>query len=163
MDRTLDASDIIKPYVEPDIDDILEENHKELTPFDFIKSISNNKVDLMADGDPEVEKKYPAYIVNRGLGYFIDTVLHANEMNLYPDMPAKAQYYYYINAIRKGNRFSKWFKHEKDADQEMIQKLYNVRPEVAKMYMKNISETDMQKLRELTATGENSSKKKKNK
>jgi hypothetical protein len=36
-----------------------------------------------------------------------------------------------------------------------------VRPEIAKMYMKNITETDMQKLRELTNTGETKKTKKK--
>jgi len=160
MARKIDASDIIKAYVEPELEDDIVVAAKSPTPFDFIKSINNTKKDLMKD-DPDMEKHYTPYIVNKGMGYFADTVLFANEMNMYPDIPAKAQYYYYMNSIRKGSRFSKWFKHEKNADQEMIQKLYSVRPEIAKMYMKNITETDMQKLRELTNTGETKKTKKK--
>ncbi len=161
MARTLDASDFIKPYV-PEPEEAQEEKHKGPTPFDFIKSVSNSKKDLMED-DPEMEKNYNAYIVNRGLGYFADTVLFANELNMYPDMPAKAQYYYYMNSIRKGNRFSKWHKHEKDQDQLMIQEIYNARPEIAKQYMKLISKEDMAKLRELSSKGEKAVKKQKNK
>ena len=161
MARTLDASDFIKPYEPEQSEDVLEQKVKAPTPFDFIKSI-NTKKDMMAD-DPEVEKHYNSYIINRGLGYFADTVLYANEMNMYPGMPERAQYYYYMNSIRKGNRFSKWYKHEKDDDQLMIQKLYNVRPEIAKQYMKLISEKDMARLRELVDTGETTPKKKRNK
>jgi hypothetical protein len=159
MAGTLDVSEFIKAY-EPEPEEIIEEE-KVPKPFDFIKAI-NNKKDMLID-DPEVEKYYNAYIINRGFSYFIDTVLHANEMNMYPGIPASSQYYYYMNSIRKGNRFSKWYKHEKDDDQLMIQKLYNVRPEIAKQYMKLISEDDMARLREFVSTGETTPKKKRNK
>ena len=32
--------------------------------------------------DPLAEKKYPAYIVNKCMSHHVDTVMHANEMNL---------------------------------------------------------------------------------
>ena len=165
MAGEIDASDVIKAHEEMPEEDYLKSLPKGPSPFDFIKSISNTKNDMLKD-NPDNERHYEAYIINKGLSYFPDTVLFANEMNLYPEIPAKAQYYYYMNSIRKGNRFSKWFKRDDDLDQKMIQKLYNVRPEIAKMYMKNISETDMKKLHELVETGNSkpkTSKKKKNK
>lgn len=148
---TIDASDFIKAF-EAEPEEVIEEQ-KGPSPFDFIKSVSNTKQDMIKD-DPEVIKSYNAFIVNRGLSYFPDTVLIANDMNLFPDIPAESQYYYYMGAIRKGKRFSKWHKPKKDADIELIQKIYNVRLEVAKQYRKLISDKDMKKLHELSDTGE---------
>ena len=160
MARTIDASDFIKAH-EPEPEEVIKEQ-KGPTPFDFIKSVSNTKQDMLKDG-PEMAKYYAAFIINRGLGYFPDTVLIANDMNMYPDIPVESQYYYYMGAIRKGKRFSKWHKPQKDADIELIQKIYNVRLEVAKQYHKLISDADMAKLHELSDTGEKVTKKKKNK
>ena len=148
---TINASDFIKAF-EAEPEEVIEEQ-KGPSPFDFIKSVSNTKQDMIKD-DPEVIKSYNAFIVNRGLSYFPDTVLIANDMNLFPDIPAESQYYYYMGAIRKGKRFSKWHKPKKDADIELIQKIYNVRLEVAKQYRKLISDKDMKKLHELSDTGE---------
>jgi hypothetical protein len=158
MARTVDASDFIKAY-EPEPEEVIEEQ-KGPSPFDFIKSVSNTKQDMLKD-DPEVAKNYNAFIVNRGLSYFPDTVLIANDMNMYSDIPVDSQYYYYMGAIRKGKRFSTWHKPKKDHDIELIQKIYNVRLEVAKQYRKLISDVDMAKLHELADTGEKVSKKKK--
>jgi hypothetical protein len=157
MAKTIDASDFIKPYEEPPEEMI--ETVANLTPFDFIKSISNNKKDLLKD-DSEAIKQYAAFIVNRGLGYFPDTVLSANEMNMYPSIPARAQYYYYMSSIRKGNRFSKWFKAEQSEELNLIQQVYNVRRDVAKQYLKLLSKENLQSLRELVNTGETKTPKK---
>lgn len=151
MARTLDASDFIKPY-EPEPEEVIVES-KGLTPFDFIKSVSNNKKDLLKD-NPDNAKEYNAFMINRGLSFYPDTVLIANDMNLYPDIPAQAQYYYYMGAIRKGNRFSEWHKKKKDDDLDLVQKVYQVRRDIAKQYLKLLSKDDLAKLRELTDTGE---------
>jgi hypothetical protein len=155
MAGSIDASEIIKPYEAEPEEEIAKASTP--TPFDFINSITATKKDIMSE-DPEMEKHYNAFIVNRGLGYFVDTVLLANEMNMYPDIPEFAQYQYYMSSVRKGKRFSKWHKLEKNADQELVQKVYNARPEVAKMYLKNLSQADLDVLRELTDTGEKSRK-----
>jgi hypothetical protein len=160
MVGSVDASDFIKAHqAEPE--EVIEEP-KGPSPFDFIKSVSNTKQDMLKD-DPDTIKHYAAFIVNRGLGYFPDTVLIANEMNLYPEIPAESQYYYYMGAIRKGKRFAKWHKPTKDADIELIQNIYNVRLEVAKQYRKLNSDTDMKRLHELADTGEKPAKKRKTK
>ena len=151
MARTLDASDFIKPY-EPEPEEVIVEA-KGLTPFDFIKSVSNNKRDLLKE-NPDNAKEYNAFMVNRGLSFYPDTVLIANEMNLYPEIPAASQYYYYMGAIRKGNRFSEWHKKKKDDDLDLVQKVYQVRRDIAKQYLKLLSKDDLSKLRELTETGE---------
>lgn len=156
--ESVDASDYIKPFVEETQDvSIDQEKPKKTTPFDFIKSVSETKKDIIKE-DPELEKDYNAFIVNRGFGYFPDTVLHANELNMLPDIPRIAQYYYYMASLRKRKRFSKWYKLEPNEDLKLVQDVYNVRVEVAKEYLKVLTEENIQTLRKLTETGESSPK-----
>lgn len=51
-----------------------------MKPFDFLNSISYKKNYIM-HSDIE-EKEYVPFLTNRGLSYYPDTVLHANEMNM---------------------------------------------------------------------------------
>ena len=81
------------------------------SPFDFIKSISSTKKDIMED-----EKDYNAFMVNRGLSYFPDTVIYANEMNRFHHLDSRLQYLFLINIVRKRNRFSKWNKASESED-----------------------------------------------
>jgi hypothetical protein len=115
-----------------------------LTPFDFIKSINEGKKgenflkDCKADqsleyADPQSrDKAYVPFIVNRGLSYFKDTIIFANEMNIKNDLPAKMQFDFYRNIITPKRRFSKWGKKQKSSgDIEAIQKYYNYSREKA--------------------------------
>ena len=88
-----------------------------MSPFDFLHAINDNKKDLFQD--PQAEKDYSAFMVNRGLSYFPDTVLYANEMNRYPSIPKSWQFYFFLNTIQKKKRFSKWAK--KDAETKSLQ------------------------------------------
>jgi hypothetical protein len=85
-----------------------------MSPFDFLNSINDTKVDLFVD--PQADKDYSPFMVNRGLSYFADTVLYANEMNKYADLDKKMQFDFYVNAIPKRKRFSKWHKKEVSTD-----------------------------------------------
>ena len=51
-----------------------------MNPFDYLKSINATKKNIMVDDITESE--YNAFIINRGLSFFPDTVRYANEMNL---------------------------------------------------------------------------------
>lgn len=86
------------------------------TPFDFINSINDNKKDLFED--PQADKDYNSFIVNKGLSYFPDTVLYANEMNCHHQIPKKWQFHFYLNSIPRKRRFSKW--HKRDAPTDLI-------------------------------------------
>jgi hypothetical protein len=64
---------------------------------------------------------YVPFMINRGLSYFPDTVLFANEMNMHPGLPPKMQYDFLKNGIRAKKRFSKWQKQtDNTADVELI-------------------------------------------
>ena len=86
-----------------------------MTPFDFINAINLTKKNLFEE-DPLAKKDYIPYIINRGLSYFPDTVLYANEMNLNSGIPEDWQFQFFLNSISKKKRFSKW--HKKDAETE---------------------------------------------
>lgn len=127
----------------------------EITPFEFIKAVSFTKEDLIRDSDtPEhVEKQYLPFIVNRGLSFFEDTILHANEMNERNWLFKDAQFRYYLGALRKRKRFSAWPKAAKSEDLDLIQEVYQCRREIAKIYLRAINSKDLEKLREKVIKG----------
>jgi hypothetical protein len=64
-----------------------------MTPFDYINAINANKDIIGSSDNPEeVEKEYTPFMVNRGLSYFVDTILYANEMNSASDISNKLQF-----------------------------------------------------------------------
>jgi len=95
---------------------------KKLSPFDFLNSINSTKKDLMED--PDTEKQYVPFVVNRSLSYFPDTVAIANEMNKYHHLDAKLQYQFLINIVRKRKRFSKWIKSELENNIDKVKEYY---------------------------------------
>tara|TARA_R110002074_G_scaffold329411_1_gene499900 strand:- start:527 stop:913 length:387 start_codon:yes stop_codon:yes gene_type:complete len=99
-------------------------------PFDYVNSINVTKKDIMPDDI--TEKAYPAFMVNRALSYFNDTVLYANEMNVNHHIDNKLQYHFLINIIRKKKRFSKWLKPREVDNLELIKEYYGYSNEKAK-------------------------------
>mgnify|MGYP001228520360 CR=1 FL=1 len=88
------------------------------SPFDFLNSINYSKQNLIKE--PQDEKEYVPFIVNRGLGYFQDTVMLANEMNVNCHIDNKMQYDFLKNTVRKRKRFSKWLKAEDDKKVDIL-------------------------------------------
>lgn len=103
------------------------------SPFDYINAISHTKKDLIRDSeDPQrYEKDYNAYIINKGLSYFIDTILYANEMNQNAHLDSTLQFDYLINSIRPKKRFAKWSKRLSEDDLESIKSYYGYNDEKA--------------------------------
>jgi hypothetical protein len=99
-----------------------------MSPFDFVNAINNTKQDLIRDSEnPDLaETFYKPFIINRAFSHFKDTIMYANEINMYPNIANKLQNDYYLNSIRKGKRYSKWHKKEEDDKIEAIMEYYNV-------------------------------------
>jgi hypothetical protein len=89
-----------------------------MNPFDFLNEINSGKKDLIRE-DPQNEKDYVPFMVNRGLSYFADTIMYANEMNRVSGVPKVWQNDFFLNSISKKKRFSKWYK--KEADSQSLQ------------------------------------------
>ena len=116
------------------------------SPFDYIKAITSTKKDILED-----PKEYNAFIVNRGLSYFPDTVLFANEMNRLWVIPPKYQYEYLMGSVRKRDRFSKWAKKDKKTEETLnnIMDYYKCGSRVAKQYFKSMSSEDIEYINKL--------------
>ena len=128
---------------------------KDYNPFDFMNAVSFSKEDLIRNNDNPalIEKQYTPYMVNRGFTNFEDTILHANEMNMRAHLFPRAQFDYYLGALRKRKRFSKWPKAEKSADLDAIQHVYNCNRTIAKMYLKALSKEDLEHVHSKMITG----------
>ena len=118
-----------------------------LSPFDFINSINFSKEDLFTE--PQAKKDYKAFLVNRGLSYFPDTIFHANEMNTKSDIPEDWQFYFLLNSIPKKKRFSKWAKKEADTDDvSLVKEYYGYSAEKAREALTILSESELTMIKE---------------
>ena len=99
-------------------------------PFEYLTAINDTKKDVMIDDI--AEKGYSAFMVNRGLSYFNDTVLFANEMNLNAHLDNRLQFDFLINIVRRRKRFSKWMKPETASDVEVVKEYYGYSNEKAR-------------------------------
>lgn len=110
---------------------------KTMNHFDYLNSINQTKQDLMVDDI--AEKEYNSFMVNRGLSYFPDSILFANEMNRCHQLDSKLQYHFLINMIRKRKRFSKWAKATKQSDIDAVKEYYGYSNEKARQAMTLLS------------------------
>jgi len=100
-------------------------------PFSYLNAINNN-VHYHFRDDVILNKDYNAFMINRGLSYFPDTVLYANEMNKYHHLDGKLQFDFLINIVRKRKRFSKWHKSSESDDINAIKSYYGYSNEKAR-------------------------------
>ena len=105
------------------------------------------------DQDPLAEKKYPAYIVNKCMAQHLDTVMHANEMNQWANLPSKLQYDFFINTVRPKKRFSPWDKKDKIDNLELIQKYYGYSVEKARQVIDILSRQQLDYIKDKLNTG----------
>ena len=121
-----------------------------MKPFDYLNAINYTKENIIEESDnPELaEKLYPPYMINRGLSYFTDTILFANEMNIRHQCDNKLQFEFFLNSIRKRKRFSKWFKKEQDENLDIIMSHYGYSYEKAKQVLSLFTEEKLKQLRD---------------
>ena len=86
----------------------------------YLTAINYSKEKLLDTDDRDWEKKYPPFIINKGLSYFSDTVMYANEMNRLHHATKHMQFSFYLNSIKSRKRFSKWLKASKIKDLDVI-------------------------------------------
>ena len=137
-----------------------------ITPFTFINSINQGRKgkhlleDCTADDSLEtinpdaVDKQYVPFIINRGLSYFKDTALFANEMNIKNNLPPRMQYDFYRNIVTPKKRFSKWGKKAKTSDDiNVIKQLYNYSQEKAESVYKILTKEQIKELHKISQKG----------
>lgn len=120
-----------------------------MNPFDFIKAINITKDDsILID-----EKKYPSFMVNRGLSNFPDTILFANEMNINHHLDGKLQFSFLINTVRKRKRFSKWAKADNSEALQVVKEYYGYSNEKARQALTLLNNAEISELKEKVYKG----------
>ena len=117
-----------------------------ISPFDFVNSINDTKVNIIVDKWSEEE--YNPFIVNKALSFTPDTVIYANEMNSRPHLGKALQYNFLINIVRKKKRFSKWIKKEKIEAIDVIKEYYGYNTEKARQAVSILSEKQIENIKE---------------
>lgn len=116
-----------------------------LSPFDFINSINDKKY-LMVD--PEVERQYVPFVVNRSLSSFIDTMPFLDFLNRHSGLPNKMQYDYLYHGLRKMKRYGgKWNKNTNHEYLDDIKKYYQVSSQKAAEIVDRLSEEQLHSIR----------------
>jgi|TARA_Y100000034_G_scaffold108869_1_gene139594 hypothetical protein len=105
---------------------------------DWLNSINYTKKDVMVD--EYEEKKYPAFIINKCLAPFPDTLLYVNELNRLHGLDNRLQYDFLLNSLRKRKRFAKWMKSSKIKDLDAVKEYYGYSNEKAKQALKVLTE-----------------------
>jgi hypothetical protein len=113
------------------------------TPFDFLNAINSTKTDLLKE-DGIVDKDYKPFMVNRGLSYFPDTILYANEMNIHNHLDRDCQFYFLLNSVSKKKRWSKWIKKDPlSKNLEYVKEYFGYSDERAKEALSVLTDKDL--------------------
>ena len=118
-----------------------------------LKTINYTKKNLMLE-DPLTESQYAPFIVNKCLSYFTDTILHANEINRNAHLDNRLQYDYYLYAVRKRKRFSRWDKNDKSSKFEVVKEYFGYSDRKTQEVVDLISDEQLVEIKKLIDTGE---------
>ena len=119
---------------------------------DWLNSINLTK-ENMIDADPDVEKEYPPFIINKCLSGQMDSLMYANEMNRFPNLDKRMQYDFFINSLRKRKRFSPWLRKDKVKNIEAVRKYYGFSTEKAEQALNILSNEQLDYIYEKLNTG----------
>ena len=115
---------------------------------EYLNSINYQKKNLMDTEDEAWEKKYPAYIVNKCLAPFGDTIMLVNEMNIRHHLNNKLQYNFLLNSLRTRKRFAPWMKSSKSKNLEYVKEYYGYSNEKAKSALDMLSNEQINYIKE---------------
>jgi len=134
-----------------------------MSPFDFINAITHSKENLIAKSDnPELaEKVYEPFIVNRGLSFFADTILYANEMNRLALLDREPQFAYLLNSIRPRKRYSKWLKQDKIEKLDIVSEYFGYSKSKAKDIINILTDDQIKIIKEKLQKGGTNTKERK--
>ena len=124
---------------------------------DYLYSINQSKKNIL-DDDPDAVKKYPAYVVNRCLSSFTDTVLYTNEMNKNSNLPPKMQYDFFINSVKPRKRFSPWARKDSIDYLDIVKEYYGYNDDKALQALRILTKDQLDKISYLLRKGGNNGK-----
>ena len=124
---------------------------------DYLYSINQSKKNIL-DDDPDAARKYPAYVVNRCLSSFTDTVLYSNEMNKNSHLTPKMQYDFFINSVKPRKRFSPWARKDSIDYLDVVKEYYGYNDDKALQALRILTKDQLDKITYLLRKGGNNGK-----
>lgn len=123
--------------------------------FDYVNSINTGRESMMrnTDDDEEAESGYNPFLTNMALSYHIDTVLHANLMNISHHLDNRPQYEFLLNSVRKKKRFAKWHKPDDSDDLKLICEHYQVNKRIGRQYLDLLPADEIEKIKQYYSHG----------
>ena len=119
---------------------------------DWLNNINYSKKNLI-DEDPDLEKKYLPYIINRCMSGHLDAIMYANEMNIYHNLDNKLQHDFLLNILRSKKRFSPWVKKEELQNLDYVKRYYGYSNEKAKQVLPLLSKKQLTFIQEKLERG----------
>lgn len=120
--------------------------------FDIVNQINYGKEDIF--NDPQTQKEYSPFVINKALSFGPDTILYANEMNLHYNLDKKLQYEFLKNSIPKRKRFNKWIKKGTNPKHlDLVCSYYKYSKERGMEALSILSEDQIEQLKQLMDTG----------
>ena len=120
---------------------------------EYLKAINQSKEKLMDTEDEVWEKKYPAYIVNKCLAPFPDTVHLVNEMNMSHHLDSKLQFDFLLNSLRSRDRYTPWLKAKKIKNIEYVKEYYGYSNEKAKAALDVLDDEQIKAIKDSLSKG----------
>jgi len=115
---------------------------------DYLPAINHTKKNLMNSDDPMWEKKYPAFMVNKVLSGFSDTIMLTNEMNRNHFLDRDMQFQFLLNSIRTKKRFTPFLRASKIKDIECVKEYYGYSNEKAKSALDILTKEQLKLIKE---------------
>ena len=121
---------------------------------DYLYSINQSKKNIL-DDDPDAARKYPAFVINKCLSSFTDTVLYANEMNKNSHLPPRMQYDFLINSVKPRKRFSPWTRKDSIDYLDVVKEYYGYNDDKALQALRILTKDQLDNISYLLRKGGN--------
>jgi hypothetical protein len=97
---------------------------------------------------------YVPFLINRGMSFYPETILHANFLNSNSHLDRILQYKYFLYSVKKKKRFSKWLSNSKPPENiQIISKFYGISINKSKEIADMITSEDLDNMKKYLDTG----------
>ena len=107
----------------------------------------------MDSEDEAWTKKYPAFIINKCVSPFPDTIHLVNEMNIHNHLDSKLQFDFLLNSLRSRDRYTPWLKAKKIKNIEYVKEYYGYSNEKAKVALDVLSDEQIKTIKDSLSKG----------
>ena len=120
---------------------------------EYLNAINFTKKNLMDSDDELWKKKYPAFIVNKLLSAFSDTIMFVNEMNRNHFLDKDMQFQFLLNSIRTKKRYSPFLRANKLKEIECVKEYYGYSNDKAKSALDILTKDEINLIKEKLYNG----------